>query len=285
MIIIKRINNNVLYVNENGDKKVVMGKGIGFQVYPNDVVDTSKIEKTFVLKNDLDVNQFISMINNVSQEIIDVTNLIIEEASTQLNKKLNDNLIITLSDHINFALKRLRKGMVLRNPLHFEIKQLYREEVDASRKAITIIKDKTGVILPEEEVVFIATHLVNAQYEYTTDSSSTQMITMIFDVLHIIKYHFQIDLDEETQPFLRFITHLRYYLIRNLDLNKINNVTIEKSILLDVVISMYPEEYECANKIILHFNKLYGWKESEEEKMYLILHIHRVVEAHSKMNV
>ena len=45
MRIKKVFNNNVvLVVNNLREEQVVMGKGIGFNKYPKDIVDTSKIE-------------------------------------------------------------------------------------------------------------------------------------------------------------------------------------------------------------------------------------------------
>ena len=52
MKIAKVINNNVISVLDAQNKElVVMGRGIAFQQRPGDVVDESKIEKTFKLDN------------------------------------------------------------------------------------------------------------------------------------------------------------------------------------------------------------------------------------------
>ena len=46
----KVLNNNVVIsVDDNGRERVLMGRGLGFQLKPFDVLDAAKVEKTFVL--------------------------------------------------------------------------------------------------------------------------------------------------------------------------------------------------------------------------------------------
>ena len=47
----KILNNNVVQALDNNVEYIVMGKALGFQKRVGDLVDTEKIEKTFVLEN------------------------------------------------------------------------------------------------------------------------------------------------------------------------------------------------------------------------------------------
>lgn len=50
MIIEKVYNNNVIQVTDDqGQELIVMGRGLGFQKKAGDAIDTSLIEKVFVL--------------------------------------------------------------------------------------------------------------------------------------------------------------------------------------------------------------------------------------------
>ena len=51
-----------------------------------------------------------------------VSHEIISYSNRTLGKRLNENIYITLTDHINFAIKRFNNGMVLLNPLLWEVK-------------------------------------------------------------------------------------------------------------------------------------------------------------------
>lgn len=47
--------------------------------------------------------------------------------------------------------------------------------------------------------------------------------------------------------------------------------------LLSVVQVKYANAYQCVEKIAQFHNKQYDYKLSDEEKLYLTIHIHRVV--------
>ncbi|WP_104082895.1 CAT RNA binding domain-containing protein [Cryobacterium sp. Y11] len=46
----KVLNNVVISIDELGQERVLMGRGLGFQLLPTDSVDPAKVEKTFILE-------------------------------------------------------------------------------------------------------------------------------------------------------------------------------------------------------------------------------------------
>ena len=73
MHILKMLNNNVVIVkDDDGLEKVVMGKGLGFQVKPGQPVDTSKIEKIFTLDQRA-TSPFVQEIMAIIQEFYEVS--------------------------------------------------------------------------------------------------------------------------------------------------------------------------------------------------------------------
>ena len=47
----KVLNNNVVIsIDQLGQERVLMGRGLGFQLQPTDTVDPAKVEKTFILE-------------------------------------------------------------------------------------------------------------------------------------------------------------------------------------------------------------------------------------------
>ncbi|TLG75406.1 BglG family transcription antiterminator LicT [Culicoidibacter larvae] len=274
MVVVRRLNNNVVLVSEDNQEMVVMGKGIGFQVYPGDSINPTLVEKTFLPSSKASLERMAEIINQVSYELIILSNEIISLGKEMLQQELNSNLIVTLSDHINFALKRFEDGIALRNPLHWEIKQLYLHEVEVGRKALDLIEAKIGIRLPDEEAVFIAMHFVNAQIDFETMNTTVELTSIMGEVLNIVQYHFQTILDEQSLNFTRFLTHLRYFLIRQM-----NNepFPIKDEYLFEVVKRKYVREFECTEKIARFLQQSYGWETTPDEKLYLTLHINRVV--------
>lgn len=65
--------------------------------------------------------------------------------------KLSKIIYITLTDHLNFAITRLKKGIVVENALLWEIKRFYQREFEAGKSALEIVKHDLGFELSEDE--------------------------------------------------------------------------------------------------------------------------------------
>ncbi|EPR27881.1 Transcription antiterminator, BglG family protein [Geobacillus sp. WSUCF1] len=242
--IAKVINNNVISVIENGKELVIMGRGIAFQKRPGDEVDETKIEKVFKLDNKDLISKFKELLYEVPTEYIRIAEEIIQHAKEERNKKLNDIIYISLTDHIHFAIERHRQGIQIVNPLLWEIKRIYQDEFQIGKKALQIIQQRLRIDLPEDEAGFIAMHIVNAELnEQMGDVAS--MTKMIQDILTIVKYHFKIQLDEESLNYFRFLTHLKFFVHRLLNQHLLNH---EEHDLYELVKQKYCEAYECTKK-------------------------------------
>ena len=70
---------------------------------------------------------------------------IINHSKISLGKELSDSIYVTLPDHISAAVNRYKEGIVLPNPLLWDIRQLYKDEFRVGLKANEIVKEETGV--------------------------------------------------------------------------------------------------------------------------------------------
>lgn len=273
MKISRVINNNVIcVVNESDEELVLMGKGIAFQKKKGDEIDESKIEKEFSIRNKNVSSKLQTILSEIPIEHIKLSNSIIEKAKKTLNKELNDNIYITLTDHISFAIKRFKEGYAFSNALLWEIKKFYPQEFNIGQDALIMIWEEAGVELPEDEAGFIALHIVNAQLN--SNMNNTMEITkLIQSVLKLVRYYYHIELDESSVYYTRFITHLKYFAQKVLS-NKI--IPNKKDELFTIIQSKYKEAYQCAKKIADFVERDYNKKLSEEELVYLTVHIRRV---------
>ena len=100
MVVVKNINNNVsLCLDGNGKEVVVFGKGVGFLKPPAEV-PLNKIERTFY-----DVNQqYLPLLSDIPPEVIDFTARMMVLVQDQLPYETSSNLILTLADHLAFAI-------------------------------------------------------------------------------------------------------------------------------------------------------------------------------------
>lgn len=273
MRIKKVFNNNVvLVIDDLGKEQIVMGKGIGFQKFPKDLIDTNKIEKRFIFNDKESLNDLYTLLGRIPLSDVELSSEIIEMGQEALGYKLNDTILITLSDHISYMLKRIDDGLVFRNPLQWEIKQIYPEEYEFSKRAVDYLRVKTGKDIPDSEAAFITLHFANAHLD-TDNMEETLLLTKIIDsILDIIKYNYGIEMNEYSFDYTRFISHLRCFISRQL---KNESVDVDTS-LLEIVKLKYPEDFKCAKKIKMFLEVTYKWNISENELLYLTLHLNRL---------
>ena len=273
MLINKVLNNNVVTIIDNNQESVVMGRGIAFQKKKGDEIDEDKIEKIFILKDKSINKKLIDLINDIPVENLEIVEEIIKYAENKLNTKLNENIYLTLTDHIGFAISRLKNNLEMKNTLLWDIKRLHKEEFSIGLKALEIIKDRLDVELPEDEAASIALHILNAELNQDMPDV-VNMINLIDEILKMVKYHFNIDFDEESINYYRFITHLKFFAQR---LTSGRYYEDEDNELFEMIKLKYPKAYKCTKKIEGFIKQKYDNTLTKEEKLYLTVHIARVI--------
>ena len=258
MVIQKVINNNVISAYDvNQQEIVIMGKGIGFKAHTGELIDESKIEKVFRIENENLSRQFQELLENIPLEHMQLTSDIISYAIKNLNVQLNQNIYITLTDHINFAIQRQSQGIQLKNALLWETKKFYHQEYLMGKYAVDLLNEKLGTEFTEDEAGFIALHFVN----------------VIQKILELVRLEMGIEFDEESLHYERFITHLKFLVQRLYRHELLKDEEIEFARMME---NKYPKEYECSKHIAEYIEKEYGSGIASEEIMFLAIHIKRV---------
>ena len=277
MVTIKKVyNNNVILAFENSSKKEVIltGCGIGFGKKPNDTIDDSKIEKKFVIQD----NNFESKVNKLASEIPEevfaVSSAIIEYAEKNLNTTLDEYIYISLTDHIYFALKRYKENLPIKNELLYELRRIHKKEYEIGKWAIEYINKTFNVNFLIDEAGFIAMHIINANYRESTNKSCLIM-NIINQILDIIKNYYSIEFIEDEINFDRLLTHLKFFAKRLID--KTESIDTNNNGLLEIVKVQYKESYDCVKQIKSFIEENYTYKLNDDEVLYLILHINRVI--------
>ena len=273
MKIDKIINNNIVSAIEaDGKEVVIMGRGLGFGMKPGKEIPEGKIEKVFRLDSQNSTDKFKELLANLPLEHIQASTEIINYAKSVLNRRLNQSIYITLTDHINFAIERFKEKMMFTNPLLNEIKTFYKEEYLIGEYAVALIERRIGITLPVDEAGFIALHIVNAEYN-TAMRDTIDITTLIQNFVKIVKEYFSMDLDETSLNYQRFVTHLRFLAQRIIGGEMLNSDNPEFNQLIS---QMYPEEYACSLKLKDYIQVTYHHDVTEEETAYLAVHIKRI---------
>lgn len=273
IIIEKVINNNIISAYEkSGAEVIVMGRGIGFKKKQGEVVPADQISKIFRIKSRTLTEQFKELLANMPLERVRISDEIISHAKDHLKLKLNQSIYVTLTGHINFAIERVSQGIEPQNALLWEIKRFYPQEFQLGIYALELIQDRLDILLPEDEAGFIALHFVNA--EYGTDiRDAVKFPDQMQAIVDIVERDLGILLDESSLHYERFMTHIKFLIQRIYRKELLSSEDRELSLLMQ---RKYPREYQCSVKVAEYIMQATGSRLSEEEIMYLSVHIRRV---------
>lgn len=274
MKIKKVINNNLVKSqNKKNENLLVMGCGLGFKKHPGDIIDEEKIEHVYVEMNQKQENQLEALLAKIPLEDIQIANDIVGFAQISLAKKLDENIYITLTDHIACALERAKQGIFVKNALLWEIKRFYNHEFLVASHGLEMIEEKLGVTLPEDEAGFITLHLVGASMSNMNAGLTTEMTKIIQEILDIVKYHFKVDLDQYSLHYERFLTHLKFFVQRVFTDSELNE---ENKALLMTIKNQYQYEYKCALKVAKFIKNMCNKDLTMDELVYLTIHLRRI---------
>lgn len=266
------LNNNVLIADHPSYQEVVLiGKGIGFNRKHGDTIDTDLAEKFFVLKNEKEQQNYIKLLPFIDNELLEVIISAIHLIKQRTNSQLNEHIHVALTDHLMFAITRVRQGMEITNPFLIETKTLYRFEYEVASDVVELIKKKTGVSLPVGEIGFIALHIHSAITNKTL-SDVNQHSQLVSRLIGMIEEQLGLDIDKESIDYMRLVRHLRYTIERVVKGEQVEEPDKISSLLKQE----YPVCYNLAWKIIKIMQQALKKQVFDAEAVYLTMHLQRL---------
>lgn len=282
MKINKVMNNNVVSTfDDQGHEIIVVGTGVGFQGKEGKNIDETKIQKIFRLEDPKITNKMKELLTDLPMEELDVSTEIISHAKRSLGTELNENIYVTLTDHIHFAIQRYEDHMVFPNPMFREVRLFYQKEFELGEYALGMIKQRLGVSLPLDEAVSIALHIVSAEFD-TRVKDTLKITDFLEDVMEKVKKYFKIEIEQDSLNYERFLTHLKFLsrkLFSSAQMDDSNESVRE------MIQQLCPEEYACAEDIGEYIEKHYGKTMTPGEIAYLTMHIDRIRKNSEKKGV
>lgn len=272
MRVIKKINNSAaICLDRNNQELVAIGKGIGFPPVPYTLTDLSIITRTFY---DVDMSYY-NVLSRIDDAILDTSIQIVDLYKSRLTDGIvSNNLVFTLADHLQFAIERVKKHIVLNTPLANDIRLLYPLQYEIGQQAVKMVRKNLKVRLPKGEDSTIAIHLVNSVMQEGIPDHNSYMDEVITEITQIISDHFQIWIDTNSFSYTRFVSHL-YYLIRR-DQDHMQLQTDNQKLYQQIAIQ-YSKTVDCVKRINEHLKNELNIDMNEEESLYLILHINRLI--------
>ena len=273
MKIDKVMNNNVVSsMDEDGQEIIVVGTGIGFQGKEGKTVDEKKIQKIFRLEDPKMIRKLKEVLKDLPMEQFEISTAIIEHAKQCLATELNENIYVTLTDHIHFAIQRYKDHMNFPNPMLREVRMFYEKEFELGEYALGMIRQRLGISLPLDDAASIALHIVSAEFD-TRVKDTLKVTTFLEDVMTQVKQYFHLEIDTQSISYERFITHLKFLSRKLFTGERMDDVNNDMQ---EMIQKICPEEYQCAGFIQCFIKDKYEKEMTAGEVAYLTMHIERI---------
>ncbi|MCC8075103.1 MAG: PRD domain-containing protein [Clostridiales bacterium] len=276
MKVVKSLNNNmVLARDEHGDECICQGKGIGWQKRSGDSVDTSLIERRFVPENQDESRHFQQLFSEIPEEYWAIAEDVVDYGRSHYGVKVSQKIILPLCDHMAGSVERYRNGVVLENPMLWDVKRVYPKEFKIGKYALELLEERFGVEMRDDEAAFLAYHFVNAQLDGSTHGVSPDtMAKLAGHVIDLVQQSFQITLNEDDWNYQRFLTHLKFFVSRVAQRQTYEEDS--QSELYDELKERYPHVYQCVERIADYILINFHYDVGAEERLYLMIHVERV---------
>lgn len=272
MELLRVFNNNVVLARRHDGVEVILtGRGLGFQTKPGQTVDESKIVKIFVPSDGRDPDHIGQLLAEIPPEHIQMVLSAMREA--RIEDTVSVILVLSLADHLGFALARARIGQVIEYPLTAEVVSLYPDEYAKAQRFVEALNALSDVTLPQVEVTAFSLHLVNAGFASGDLSWTYTMTGVIQQILDVAAKGLDVQLDPSSISVGRFITHLRYLFVR---INKDEQLEHHMLAVVQSIVDSYPKENACAKTIAELIELRLGSSLSTDEIAYLTLHLARL---------
>ncbi len=271
----KTLNNSVIISKDKQGKEIiVMGKGLAFGLKTGDLIDVSRIDKIFSLNDSTEISKLQQLLTQIPEDIFNLAEELITYAKETLERELHNTIYITLTDHINTMIERANMNIYLKNTMLWDIKQIYRDEFQVALKMTEVINERFGLDFDENEAANLVLHIMNAEHDLTL-SMTEKITTAISEMLEIVKCNFNLEYNEDSLSYYRFVVHLRSF-VQRLFAGTIYNDSLDVDF-FNHIQHKYQKSLACALLLEQHIKGKYNYILSQEERMYLTLHIEKVV--------
>lgn len=269
---VKHINNNAVVCEDgSGRQLVAFGRGIGFGDIPR-TLDLADIQRTFY---DVD-NRYLAFMEEVEPDVLEFATQLADLVSTQVSYELASTLPITLADHLQFAIERARKHAVIPLALDVDVRQSHPVEYRVGELAVRGIEKTFGVRMPHAEAAGIALSIVNATVRPSAraERAARKEDRVLAKVVRVIERELEVTIDTDSFAYARFVTHLRYLFER---VEQGAPLQTGNAGLHELLAEQSPQTTACGRKLAEIVGEAFGATLTEEELVYLVLHVNRVI--------
>lgn len=269
----KVLNNNVVIsLDEQGRERVLMGRGLGFQLKPSDTLDPAKVEKTFILDTGEDGERERRMLTDTPYAIIEAVSRAVDQAERALGHQLGRPLTIAVIDHVQFVLERLAKGIRIPVANMPELRVLHPAEFAAAKAMAESISAALDTELPAEEAVFLTMHVLNATRD-EPNGTAALLFRRVQHVVMTVENGLGVSLDVDSPDYARFVLHIQFLLQRLVSRTMLRS---GDSSFFEFAKHSYPRSFAIAQEVKAYVMAATESELTDEELLYVIVHVERL---------
>lgn len=253
---------------ENQQEYLIMGKGIGFGKKVSETFETSDAETIYSLQESTDRGDARELIKEIDPKCLEIADEVLNEAEKVFGK-VDRNILFPMADHIEFAVRRMKNGEQISNPLTEDIRILFHMEFKAASCIAPILKRRMQLEIEEDEVGYIALHIHSA-IEDGKVSQAMQMARAVRECISLVEEEIGRPIDVMSLSYNRLMNHIRYMVARTITGEQL------KVNMNDYMCIRFPQAFQTAKTICERVGKSLGYTLNEVEVGYLAMHIERV---------
>ncbi len=266
----KVLNHNALIgiLEDTTQEFLIMGKGIGFGKHVSENIEISDNDKVYSLTESTERGDQKELAISIDPVYLEIANEILDGAEAAF-KDIDRNVLLPMADHIEFAVKRIKKNEQLRNPLTDDIIVLFHAEYKVAEKARAILKERMDIDLSDDEIGYIALHVHSSIVDQAV-SSSMQMAQAVRQCVNLVEEETGKKIDTRSLSYNRLLNHIRYMIARTM------NGEVIKLDMNDYINASAANSFKKAQTICEKLGKSLGKEIHSAEIGYLAMHIERV---------
>ena len=275
--ILKVLNHNTILVLKENEEIIVMSKGIGFGKKQGEQVDVPRNAKQYKMQKiprslgwiSGPLLQLRNIFDYIDPMYIEISSEIITLTKEKFGKVEHD-ILLSLADHIYFAVKRIKEKDFPSNPFNMDIQLMFPDEYSVALKAKEVIEKYTHEEINADEIAFITLHIHSA-ISVNKVGESMEVMRMIREFFKKLQADLNIRIDANSLSYIRLMNHIKFLLLR------LNNDEELQMDITEFTKEKFPFAYEQARVLCEQLSRVLHKDLPDSELGYLALHLERIL--------
>ena len=190
-----------------------------------DVQETCYVARLLRAHRRLTKDDIEKLQNNIRDELDELINSILNEIESKFQINLHNDLdlYIGLGMHLVPLISRIQFNVHLNNPIIEEVKRNYMLAFDMATTASKVIEEKFDIVLSEDEIGYLATHLNLALVRQNSEVQPKNILVVCSSGGGLAKL-LEYKIKQNFGPMINDIDTCNMYELRNIDMSKYDYV-------------------------------------------------------------